>query len=222
MENEEKITTTEVKNPVPEVPVTSPMPVEKKSGWMPRKTLILIIVLVIITIGLLAIALLPNIKSPISVRLTPAPSTPSYAQTELSFSAPVSTTLNNYSTDVLISTGDNKTTAVQLEISYDPKILTNVSITPGTFLTNPVVLLKKIDAVNGTISYALGINPSQKPTNGSGTVATVTFSAVATAAATQTPINFEPKTEATAVGYSQSVLGQSTGVLFTLPAIPTP
>jgi hypothetical protein len=53
-------------------------------------------------------------------------------------------------------------------------------------------------------------------------VATVTFSAVATAAATQTPINFEPKTEATAVGYSQSVLGQSTGVLFTLPAIPTP
>jgi hypothetical protein len=82
--------------------------------------------------------------------------------------------------------------------------------------------LKKIDAVNGRISYALGINATQKPTAGSGTVATITFSTAAGTTATQTPINFSPKTETTAVGYAQSVLKQATGVLFTLPSTTTP
>lgn len=219
MENEEKITT-EIKNPTPETPVVPPAPVEQKFGWMPRKTLILILLLVVVTVGLLVIALIPNLKSPIVTRLTPAPATPAYLQTELSFSTPVNTTLNSYSTNVLISTGNNKTTAVQLEISYDPKVLTNVDIQPGTFLIMPVVLLKKIDTVNGRISYALGMNPSQKPTGGNGTVATLTFSTIPGATATQTPLNFEPKTAATAVGYAPSVLKQATGVIVTFS--PTP
>jgi flagellar basal body-associated protein FliL len=212
MKNEE-IKTVEPKEEITQVPV------EKKSGWMPKKTFILILLLVLITLGLLAIALLPIIKSPTVTKPTPA--TLAYAQTTLSFSPPVNAALNSYSTDVLISTGDNKTTAVQLEISYDPKILTNVNVLPGAFFTSPVVLLKKIDTVNGRISYALGINPSQKPTGGSGTVATISFSTVSGITATQAPINFELKTAATAVGYAQSVLKQSTGVLFSISPTPT-
>ncbi|MGA2911845.1 MAG: cohesin domain-containing protein [Candidatus Levyibacteriota bacterium] len=220
MENEEKITTTEIKTPAPEAPVVSPAPAEQKPGWMPKKTLILILLLVIVTVGLLVIALIPNLKSPIVIRPTPAPEMPAYLQTELSFSTPVNTTLNSYSTNVLISTGNNKITAVQLEIAYDPKVLTNVDIAPGTFLTMPVVLLKKIDTVNGRLSYALGMSPSQKPTGGNGTVATLTFSTIPGTTATQTPLNFEPKTAATAVGYAPSVLKQATGVIVTFS--PTP
>jgi hypothetical protein len=218
MKNEENEKVTEQKPTAPVTPV-APTPAEEKVSWMPKKTFILILLLVLITLGLLAIALLPITKSPTVAKPTPA--TLAYAQTTLSFSIPVNTNLDNYSTDVLISTGDNKTTAVQLEISYDPKILTNVDIKPGAFFTSPVVLLKKIDTVNGRISYALGINPNQKAIAGSGTVATISFSTVSGTTATQTPINFELKTAATAVGYAQSVLKQSTGVLFSISPTPT-
>jgi hypothetical protein len=217
MEKEKKVTTTEIETATAQEPVVPTVEVEQKPGLMPKKTLVLIVLLVIVTVGLLAIALIPNIKAPLPAK--PTTSVPAYLQTELSFSTPVNT-LNTYSTDVLISSGSNKTTAVQLEISYDPKVLTNVNIVPGSFFTTPVVLLKKIDTVNGRISYALGISPSQKPTSGNGTVATITFSPVATTTATQTPINFEPKTAATAVGYAPSVLKQAAGVIVTFS--PTP
>jgi hypothetical protein len=194
--------------------------IQEKSSWMAKKTFILILLLVAITIGLLAVALLPGIKS--SMVKTPTTTQDlNFAQTELSLSTPVSATPNNYSTDVLISSGNNKTTAVQLEISYDPKVLTNVDIKPSTFFNSPVILLKNIDTVNGRISYALAYDPSQTAVGGNGTVATITFSTIAGTTTTQTTIDFEPKTAATAIGYAESVLKQTTGISFS-PVIPTP
>jgi hypothetical protein len=218
MENNEPKITEQKTTPPPAVPVAS---VEEKVSSMSRKTLILILLLVLVTVGLLVIALIPAVKSPVVTKLTTPPALP-YAQTKLSLSTPAKLAVNSYSTDVIISSGNNKTTAVQLEISYDPKVLTNVDIKTGSFFTTPVVLLKKIDTVNGRLSYALGINPTQKATSGNGTVATITFSTAANTTATQTPINFEPKTAATAVGYAQSVLKQTTGVLFSFSPTPTP
>ncbi len=210
----EEVKTTEQPTEVTQTPPA--VPAEPKSGWMPKKTLILILLLVVATVGLLALALLPNVKPPLGTKPTVTPAL-TYAQTTLSLSTPVTTALNSYSTNVLISSGSNKTTAIQLEISYDPKVLTNVAIQPGTFFTTPAVLLKKIDTVSGRISYALGISPSQKPTGGNGTVATITFSTVPGTTVTQTPINFELKTAATAIGYAQSVIKGTQGVLFVLP-----
>jgi flagellar basal body-associated protein FliL len=213
---EPKITDQKIATP-PAVPVAT---VEEKAPQMSRRTLALILLLVLVTIALLIVALLPAIKFP-STPKAPPPLT--YAQTMLSLSIPTKLATNSYSTNVEISSGSNKTTAVQLELSYDPKVLTNVTVAPGTFFTSPVVLLKKIDTVNGRISYALGINPTQKAINGSGTVATITFSTLSGTTVIQTPINFGLKTAATAVGYAQSVLKQTTGVLFTLPSkVPTP
>jgi len=220
MEKEKKVSTTEIETPTAQEPVVTAAPVEQKPGWMPKKTLILILLLVLVTIALLVVALLPAIKFPSTTpKALPALT---YAQTTLSLSKPVSLGLNSYSSDVVIASGNNKTTAVQLELSYDPQVLTNVDIKTGPFFTTPVVLLKKIDAVNGQISYALGINSTQKATNGNGVVATITFSTVAATTATQTPINFELKTAATAVGYAQSVLKETSGVLFQLNPSPTP
>jgi hypothetical protein len=221
MENKEpKVTEKKaaVVTPPPAVPVAAVE--EKVVQQMPRRTLILIVLLVLVTAALLVVALLPALKLPSTTPKAPPPLT--YAQTTLSLSKPVSLGLNSYSSDVVIASGNNKTTAVQLELSYDPQVLTNVDIKTGPFFTTPVVLLKKIDAVNGQISYALGINSTQKATNGNGVVATITFSTVAATTATQTPINFELKTAATAVGYAQSVLKETSGVLFQLNPSPTP
>ena len=212
MENEE------IKTVEPQEEITQ-VPVEKKSGWMPKKTFFLITLLVLITACLLALALIPSFKGP--AKSKPVANI-DYAQTQLSFSAPITATPSGYKTDVLISTGKNKVTAAQLEVAYDPKILTNVDIKVGTFFTTPTILLKKVDAVNGRLVYVLGIGLGGTPATGKGTVATINFSTVLGTASAQTPINFEPKTAVTAVGYAQSVLLKSTGVLFSISPTPTP
>jgi hypothetical protein len=222
---EEKITTEEkVAEPKIEVPIVHvEEQVKEKTSWMPKKTFLLITLLVLITICLLALALLPNFKSAPVTKPKPVANI-DYAQTQLSFSAPVIATPSGYKTDVLISTGKNKVTVAQLEIAYDPKLLVNVDIKPGTFFTNPATLLKKIDTVNGRVTYVLGIGLGGTPATGKGTIATVTFAPLAGLTTVRTPINFAPKTAVNAVGYVQSVLLRSTGVLFSIaPSItPTP
>jgi hypothetical protein len=190
---------------------------ETPNGWMPRKTFALILILIVITVGLLVIALTPIINN----RSKQTTNTLAYAQTQLTLSKPVSLGSNSYSTDVQITTG-NKVTGADLEITYNPKIITGVDIKPGTFLTSPIVLFKKIDQTSGIISYTLGLNPGKKAPSGKGVIATITFSTVYGTTATQTPINFLPKTEITAVGYQQSVLKQSAGVLFQFATFPPP
>jgi hypothetical protein len=67
-----------------------------------------------------------------------------------------------------------------------------------------------------------GIGLGGTPVIGKGTVATINFSTLPGLKTIKTPINFEPKTAVTAVGYAQSVLLKSTGVLFSISPTPTP
>jgi hypothetical protein len=209
-------------NPVTEkieAPIVPPAHAEIKHGLMPKKTFLLIVLLVVITVCLLVLALIPTFNVPTKTKPV---ANLDYAQTSLSFSNPVVATPSGYSTNVLISTGKNKVTVAQLEITYDPKVLTNVDIAPGTFFPTPTVLLKKVDAVNGRISYVLGIGLGSTPVTGKGTVATLNFSTVGGTDSAKTPINFEPKTTVNAVNYAQSVLLKSTGVLFSITPTPAP
>jgi len=215
MENEETEKVIEPKTETIETPVAH---VETKAGWMPKRTFLLITLLVVITACLLALALIQNVKSP---TVTKPIATLSYAQTNLSLSEPVIATPSGYKTDVLIST-KNKVTAVQLEINYDPKVLTNVDVKAGTFFATPTILLKKIDAINGRITYVLGIGLGDTAATGKGTVATITFAPLLGQTTVKAPINFAPKTAVTAIGYVQSVLLKSTGVLFSISPTPTP
>jgi ABC-type oligopeptide transport system substrate-binding subunit len=223
MENKDiKIKEEKVNDAQPQVVEVTPVAhAETDKGFMPRKTFILISLLVLITACLLVLALIPNFKN----STTPTKPKPianiDYAQTKLSLSNPTALSTTNYETNVLISTGKNKVTVAQLEFVYDPKILGNVNIKPGAFFTNSVVLLKKIDQINGRITYVLGINPGDTPSTGDGTVATISFSNIASQAAVSTPINFLPKTAVNAVGYAQSVLLKATGVLFSVSPTPT-
>ena len=191
---------------------------------MSKKTLALIVSLVVLTAVLLFIAL--STKEQRTATNTPGggeqvePTPPAESvltmtpdTIDLSAGAAGQQTVN-----VEIETGENQVTAVQLEVGYDPAVIRNVTVTPGTFFDSPTVLLNKTDANTGRISYALGIAPAQDPRSGNGTVATITFTAVPNADVSETEISLLPKSLVTARGVGPSVLKSATGTQVMLPA----
>lgn len=182
---------------------------------MSKRTLFLIFALFLITFVLLMIALYQPQPKPAPI--TTAPKEP-VAQTILSFGNPEiatssSATILNYSLPIDIQTFRNKVTAVQLELQYDPKMLTSVTVTPGSFFANPDILLNQIDTKTGRISYAFGAGLKNQGVIGKGTVANITFSAKA-GIVEEIAIIFLPKTLVTAEGINESVLKQTTNGLF--------
>lgn len=183
---------------------------------MPRTTIMLIGFLGALTVGLVFLALyikpFENVKTP---ETSKGKKQASYAHTTLKIGDPIqaSTTSAAYSSDVDIETGENKITAVQIELSYDPEALTNVDIKPGVFVPNALVLLKKIDPVEGRITLALALPLGQKGIQGQGNVAVITFTQKENSTSA---VNFLPKTQVTAEGISQSVLKSTTGNIFNL------
>ncbi len=188
--------------------------VQNKKG-MPKQTMAFVTFLIAVTILLLGLAVYTQKVVTPTPTQKPQAVFPSYAKTVLKLTPPSNSPSlpNTYSTNVSIETNGDKITAAQLELSFDPKVLTNVQITPGPFIQNPVILLKKVDQANGRISLALGIPLGQNGTSGTGTIATITFSEVPTATGS-TILDFLPKTAVTAKGIAQSVLKESVGSLF--------
>lgn len=189
---------------------------------MSKRTLFLIFALFIITFVLLMIALYQP-QAPKTIQTAAIPKEP-VAQTTLSFGNPSIATSSsplrqpadlNYSLPISISTGKNKVTAVQLELQYDPNILTNVAVVPDSFFATPDVLLNKIDTKTGRISYAFGVGLTGQAVAGKGTVAHLTFS-VKAKTSERTAIIFLPKTLVTAQGIIESVLKETTNGLFTV------
>lgn len=180
---------------------------------MPKQTFAFVTFLIAVTLVLLGLAVYtqqPNlIPQP-----TQKPQAP-VAHTVLTLSTPTLTTAGNYESHITISTSSDKVTAAQIELSYDPKALTNVDIKPGSFIQNPVVLFKKVDQANGRISLALGIPLGQKGVSGTDILATITFNEVQGASGNSS-ISFLPKTAVTAQGIAQSVLKSSVNNSFIL------
>lgn len=200
-----------------------PVQSTKNTKGMPRQTLAFIVFLIVVTVFLVGLAVY-TVQKPITpVKPSNQVVFPSYAHTTLSLTPPSNApgSLNTYKTNVEINTGGDKVTGVQLELSFDPKALTNFFISPESFIKNPVILMKKVDQANGRISLVLGIPLGQQGISGTGTVATITFNEIPTATGS-TIIDFLPKTQVTAEGIAQSVLKTSTGSLFFVNQNPTP
>lgn len=181
---------------------------------MSKRTVILILVLLAVTAALLALALYSKPKS----ETTQAPGKPvdlPYAQTTLKLSDPLPGNTGSSTSDVMIDTGSNEVTAVQIELSFDPSQLTDVQVRPGTFFAEPTELIKKIDNENGTVSYALTGALGQKGTKGKGTVAIITFKETGQTG-DLAKINFESKSKVTAMETDQSVLKSATGITFNI------
>lgn len=181
---------------------------------MSKRTLFLIFALFIITFVLLALALYTP-SNPKPVQTIAIPKEP-VAQTILSFGEPSVATSSSvstltYSVPINITTGKNKVTAVQLELQFDPNVLINVAVTPGSFFSNPIILLNQIDSKTGRISYALGIGPTDQGVMGKGIAAILTFGAKVETPQ-QTSIFFLPKTLVTAEGITSSVVKQTSNI----------
>lgn len=181
---------------------------------MSKKTVGLILGLVILTVVLLAVALRPVFfkpsgDSPQEVSLTVTPTPPAYTLLSLSPN-PVTTTAAGGNVEVVIDTKENSVTGVQLELSYDPAVLTNVTLTPGEFFPNATTLLDSVDTATGRVTYALVITPAQTPVKGQGVVARINFN-VLPGATGETQIELMPKTEVTQQGIGPSVLKEASG-----------
>jgi len=187
---------------------------------MSKPTLILIIILFLFTVGLSALALNKssyNPKGAPSQLISPTPTkNPFVPDTSLLFgdlqvvqayeSATIVT--DSYLLPIIINTGTNNVTVVQLELAFDPNILTGVNINPSSFFDNPTIFINQIDSKNGRISYALGIVPSASESGkqGEGSLTTLTFQTKTPLSVAKTSIIFLPKTFVAAEGLSQSAL----------------
>lgn len=186
---------------------------------MPRKTLALISGLVLVTVILFVIALksnkpqqAPQVANPQHNAMQPEPT--SQAHTVLSLSPnPVNVAPGGQgSVAVNIDASDNAVTAIQLEIAYDPTIISNVQVTPGPLFQNPVVLINKNNVQAGRFTYAYGIQPNRPTIAGTGAVAMITFTAK-NVGGKQTQLALLPSSLVTARGVANSVLKGESGTL---------
>src|SRR3990167_10921912 len=175
-----------------------------------NKTWLLVAGLVILTVALLVVSL--NSKNFPGLPTSSKDVKTDFAHTSLAISDEprTGTASGTYEVDINIETKDNEVTGAQLELVFDPKVLTKVDIRPGDFLNDPVILIKDIDSQNGRITYVFGNKPGQKAVKGKGKVAVISFSK---AGQEQTNINFLPHTAVSAPGYNQSVLRNTTSAV---------
>lgn len=173
-----------------------------------NRTLILILVLILSAVGLLALSLNNKPQSATTVVSV------SLAQSTLSLTAPKASSSGTLTSNVVINTSANKVMAAQLELSYNPEDINIVDVTPGLFFKSPTELLKKIDADNGRITYALGVAFGQKGISGQGVIATIAFTKLKTAGTTQ--IDFLEKSLVSGEGLQKSVLKSTLGTKFDL------
>lgn len=181
---------------------------------MSKRTIALIIGLFLLTALLTYVAV--NQQAP---KQTQAPATVVSPKDTVLTIVPVAaatpSAASSKSAEVNIATGKNKVTAVQLELSYDVKVLTDVDIIAGTFFENPATLVKDINEETGRIFFATAINPGENGVTGNGVIAKITYRTLATSSATTT-IRFLPQTQVAAEGETISVLKQAVDGVLTL------
>jgi len=178
---------------------------------MSKRTLILIAFLTLLTAFFIYIAVSqrPSRKTTPVTKVTPTQKPiPAYTLLTLSPQT-LSLSSNSGSLQVLIDTGTgsktNMVTAVQLEMQYDPKMISGVTITSGDFIPNATQLVNTVDPVTGTMTYALAISPAENGKAGKGTVATIRFQSIMQKGQ-KTSLTLLPTTLVTAQGVAESVL----------------
>lgn len=190
---------------------------------MPKKTTILIVILAIITGVLIFLAvksdqsqeLGKNILRQVS-KSSPTQAPKPYAT--LSFSPPIldvsSSQLPTQSVDIVLDTNGKPTAGAQAELSYDPKVITNVTLKAPLknqlFGTKPTILINSVDPAQGRISYAVGISPTDSEKKGIGSIATLTFTVNKFAGVPSSQITFLPKSAVTTLATSGSILSTTT------------
>ncbi len=190
---------------------------------MPKKTLALISGLVVVTIVLFIIALragqqsqAPSVPPSSQMSHQPTPMVPAHTVLKLGPNPMTVAPGQIGKADITMDTSDNNVTAVQLEIGYDPRVISNVKVTAGPLFANPVVLIDKNNPTTGRYTYAFGITPNSPAVKGTGVVATVTFIPLPGTAGKDMQLGLLPTSLVTARGVAQSVLKSANGTVITV------
>ncbi len=190
---------------------------------MPKKTLALISGLVVVTIVLFIIALragqqsqAPSVPPGSQMSQQPTPMVPAHTVLKLGPNPMTVASGQVGHADITMDTSDNNVTAVQLEIGYDPRVISNVKVTSGALFPNPVVLINKNNPITGRYTYAFGITPNSPAVKGTGVVATVTFTPLPGAVGKDMQLGLLPSSLVTARGVAQSVLKSASGTVITV------
>ncbi len=193
---------------------------------IPPKTLVLIGILVTLAVVLLGIAIklsgTPQNLIPGTTTQTP---TPTVAKTASVTFSPSTLSLNPASNsgtvDIIVDTGNSPITGAQIEITYDPEVITNVEVqdpeasnsllgTPGSY-TN---LFTDV-TTPGKIVFARAISLSGQEANGTGSVGKISFTATPGTNPT-TQLTFGPETAVTTLTTTESILNTTTPLTITL------
>lgn len=164
---------------------------------MSKKIIIfLVVILIILILSVLRLTKIPKTSDSPSISSVPSsvPSLPAESTLSISPDSITADLGGSYDVDVQIHSQGKYPTLLQLELAYDPSALTNVSLSPGSIIPDPDVLLDNIDETTGRLSYALSLKPGQKPLYFSGIVAKLKFEVKKTTPQKQTTIYFQPKT----------------------------
>lgn len=198
---------------------------------MPKRTIMLIGIIGLIAVILVIAAFVQMTKNSSPADEPAAPSkndttqkietTPVEKKVLLSFD-PQQVTSASFPTtkaNIIVDTGGENITGVQVELEYDPTKITRVSILPPTtnslFGTSGQELINTTRPEAGRISYALVISPSANEVKGIGSVGILEFQAVSGAVGT-TEIKFLEKSLATSLRSKESVLKATTPLTITL------
>lgn len=201
---------------------------------MPKKTTILIAVLLIFTVGLVYVAIKTEQQSPPDLNeeeLTEEELTDIVPtinpQTQLSFSpATIDTGLNpqaTYTVNVTANTNGQAISGIQLELAYDPAILTDVTIEPADnnlFGLNPTVLVSSVDPDLGRISFQIATpGLDDEEVTGNANIAEIKFSTIPNQVQT-TQISVLPKTTARSIRSTNPLLQSALplNIIFSTPA----
>ncbi len=124
-----------------------------------------------------------------------------------------------------INTGTNLVTGVEMHIKFDgAKVrLNSINLPPTPFLGQIMSRLTLIDNQNGTASAIILSTATQTSNQGTGTIAVLNMTTLATTAA-PTVISFEPTTQAAAIGEEATnvIVAYNQGTVNIVTTLPSP
>ncbi len=122
--------------------------------------------------------------------------------------APATSLGTQISANLMIDTGGLSVSAVQVELTYDPASLSNMTVSQGDFLSEK---LGNPKVAAGKIAFTYVIPLEVKGKSGSGKLATLNFKQLKPSA----QIAFSSNTMVAAIGSNENVLSSATGVTLT-------
>jgi|SRR3989344_9505769 len=125
---------------------------------------------------------------------------------------------------ILVDTGKNSVSGVQLELLFDPKAFLSFDIIPaqdsilGKIDKDYVVMSENVNLANGSASFIAGIGTNNNiPRTGNGAVAVITFQVNPSFTGDSTPITFiKTKSFVTQKNVKESVLSSLTPLIINI------